>query len=144
MQSFRSIGHSLPGFMLLGLPLCIAIAIAYHRVLKPALPAFMPSAGGMERFVREYAERPSPAYSSFTYAGWAMFVLSAFIGYLTHIFVDNWTHRYGFFCASSTFLAGESRSVRCLLFASAGFVVTGSCRSCTLANRQMDKVVHAG
>ncbi|MFF2089102.1 DUF4184 family protein [Paenibacillus sp. NPDC058174] len=97
MQSFRSIGHSLPGFMLLGLPLCIAIAIAYHRVLKPALPAFMPSAGGMERFAREYAERPSPAYSSFTYAGWAMFVLSAFIGYLTHIFVDNWTHRYGYF-----------------------------------------------
>ncbi|GGG80163.1 DUF4184 family protein [Paenibacillus radicis (ex Gao et al. 2016)] len=97
MQSFRSIGHSLPGFLLLGLPLCIAIAIAYTRVLKPALPAFMPSAGGIDRFVQEYAQRSSPACLSITFLGWTMFVLSAFIGYFTHIFVDNWTHRYGFF-----------------------------------------------
>ena len=40
------------GFILLGLPLSIALAFAFHLVLKPVLSKFMPSAGGLDHFVQ--------------------------------------------------------------------------------------------
>ncbi|MUT66441.1 DUF4184 family protein [Paenibacillus sp. NEAU-GSW1] len=103
MQSYRSIGHSVPGFVFLGLPLCIALAVAFHRVIKPALPALLPSTGGINRFVLRLIEK-SGSTGSAPSSGWALFVLSAFIGFFTHIFFDGWTHRYGWFALRIPFL----------------------------------------
>ena len=52
MESYRTIGHTLTGFVLLGLPLSIALAFAFHLVLKPVLSKFMPSVWGLDQFVQ--------------------------------------------------------------------------------------------
>lgn len=102
MQSFRSVGHSVAGFFVLGLPLCMAIAYVFHRLIVPTLPVFMPSIGGMDRFVRDLSA--SKASSSISITRLTMFIFSCFIGFLTHIFVDSWTHRYGWFSERIPFM----------------------------------------
>ncbi|MFC4775304.1 DUF4184 family protein [Paenibacillus sp. GCM10023252] len=93
LQSNKTIGHSLPGFLLLGIPLCLSLGYAFHRVMKPALPALLPSTGGLDQFAKDMI-RPWPIRST---AQQMWYLLSLFIGYLTHIFMDNWTHVDGIF-----------------------------------------------
>jgi hypothetical protein len=47
MQPFRSIGHSIEGFFLLILPVCIAFACGFHNIIKPSLPELLPKIGGI-------------------------------------------------------------------------------------------------
>ncbi|MFX3635529.1 MAG: DUF4184 family protein [Candidatus Pristimantibacillus sp.] len=102
MQSFRSVGHSVAGFFVLGLPLCMAIAFIYHRLIVPTLPVFMPSLGGVDRFIHDLSTSKASTNKSITRI--SMFILSCFIGFLTHIFVDSWTHRYGWFAERIPFM----------------------------------------
>ncbi|BBH20785.1 hypothetical protein Back11_21300 [Paenibacillus baekrokdamisoli] len=94
MESYRTIGHSLVGFLIMGLPLCIALAIAFHLVVKPVLPKFMPSAGGLEQYVTSMT---STRWEIRSVRAWIVLLVSLFIGFLTHLFMDSWTHRYGGF-----------------------------------------------
>ncbi|MWC31199.1 DUF4184 family protein [Paenibacillus sp. MMS18-CY102] len=93
MEARGTIGHQFIGFMLIGLPLCFAIYFSYERVIRPMLSAFMPNLFGLKRFVRECYERGEPL----SLAGWFHFAAAAFVGYLTHMFMDAWTHGSGIF-----------------------------------------------
>ncbi len=94
MESYRTIGHTLTGFILLGLPLSIALAFAFHLVLKPVLSKFMPSAGGLDQFVQSLTRGKWEIHS---FRSWVVFLASIFLGYLSHIFMDGWTHSSGIF-----------------------------------------------
>jgi len=106
MEPYRTIGHSLKGFALLGMPLSIALAFVFHLVVKPVLPLFMPSRGGIDHFVQSLLKD----WKLHSIRSWSVFILSLFIGYLTHIFMDGWTHTSGFvseFPLLRTYVAGK-------------------------------------
>ncbi|EFM13151.1 hypothetical protein PaecuDRAFT_0662 [Paenibacillus curdlanolyticus YK9] len=93
MEARGTIGHQFIGFMLIGLPLCIALFFSYERVVRPMLSAFVPRLFHIKQFVRECYGQGYPL----SLGGWLHFTAAAFIGYLTHMFMDAWTHGSGVF-----------------------------------------------
>ncbi|MFC4811202.1 DUF4184 family protein [Paenibacillus sp. GCM10023250] len=104
LQSYQTIGHTIRGFVVQGLPLSIAAATAFHAVIKPALPSFLPSAGRLDRFA---ASMSSDAWKLNSARAWLVFLASLYIGYLTHLFMDAWTHGSGLFVSWFPALRGE-------------------------------------
>ncbi|PZD96246.1 hypothetical protein DNH61_08565 [Paenibacillus sambharensis] len=99
LKPFRTIGHSLEGFMLIHLPLCTALAFAFHTFMRPTLPLMLPSAGGADRFAE-----PRDSWGLNRLKDWVVFIASLFIGFLTHMFMDEWTHKHTFFYERLSFL----------------------------------------
>ncbi|MFD1954469.1 DUF4184 family protein [Paenibacillus thailandensis] len=93
MQPVRTNGHTLAGFILNGIPLCTALAYAFHRIVMSALPYLLPSAGGLNRFAADCRSD----WSLKSLRSFISFYVSLFIGFLSHLFVDGWTHRTGFY-----------------------------------------------
>ncbi|QJC52206.1 DUF4184 family protein [Paenibacillus albicereus] len=93
MEPFRSIGHSWPGFLLLGVPLSLAAAAAWHFLLAPLLPRLLPAALRLDRYAADRIAGRRFALESPRAAAW--FLLSLYIGFLSHLFVDGMTHTYG-------------------------------------------------
>ncbi|QHW29988.1 DUF4184 family protein [Paenibacillus rhizovicinus] len=104
MESYRTIGHSLRGYLLQGVPLSIAFAIAFHGIVKPVLPKFMPSTGGLDRFAKYMTSEEWRLNSVRT---WTIFLVSLFVGYWTHMFMDAWTHASGLYVGWFGFLEGN-------------------------------------
>jgi Domain of unknown function (DUF4184) len=104
MESYQTIGHSLRGFLVQGVPLSIAFAFAFHGVVKPVLPKFMPAAGGLDRFAKSLSSEEWKLNSVRT---WLIFLVSLFIGYWTHMFMDAWTHSSGVFVGWFKILQGD-------------------------------------
>lgn len=102
MQPYRSIGHSFIGFLAIGLPLSIAIAIAFHYIIAPRLHTFMPAIGGLNPFVQQQLLPWRMAKK----ADWAFFVVSLWIGFMSHVFVDHFTHSGGWFVQRMPALQG--------------------------------------
>jgi hypothetical protein len=93
MEPYRTIGHTWAGFFLVNLPLCAAAALVMHRLLVPTLPLLLPSCGGLDRFAAErLSMRPLKSAGD-----WLSFIVSLFIGFLTHLFMDGWTHGHTWF-----------------------------------------------
>lgn len=93
MQPLRTIGHELAGFFLLGLPVCTAFAFAFHLIMKQALLTMLPSQGGIDHFAAQQIHK----WDMSTPKKWASFIISLFIGFQSHLFMDNLTHSSGFF-----------------------------------------------
>ncbi|MBD2871210.1 DUF4184 family protein [Paenibacillus arenilitoris] len=93
MVPFRSVGHSIDSFILMAFPLCVALAFAFHRIVLPSLHEFLPGYGRIDRFAKA-SVRPWKLASA---SDWIVFFLSAFIGFISHLFLDNWTHASGWF-----------------------------------------------
>ncbi|WP_308639322.1 DUF4184 family protein [Paenibacillus silvisoli] len=95
MEPYQSVGHSLLGFLVQGLPLGIAFAFVFHMIIKPALPKFLPAFGGLDQFAKSL----SSEWRLGSVQAWLVFLASLYIGYLTHMFMDAWTHSGGVFVA---------------------------------------------
>jgi hypothetical protein len=93
MQPFRTIGHSLIGFFLMVLPACFAFALAFHKIIKPALPELLPDIGS----IRQYAAYLNRPWHLSTLIEMIRFLLSIFIGFSTHVLLDSFTHSSGWF-----------------------------------------------
>jgi hypothetical protein len=92
MEPYRTIGHTFAGFFFIHLPLCSAAALVMGRLLLPTLPLLLPSCGGLDRFAERLSMRPLR-----TAGDWLAFIASLFIGFLTHLFMDGWTHGHTVF-----------------------------------------------
>lgn len=92
MVPYRTIGHSWQGLFLQAFPLCIALAIALERILRPTLRHLLP--WGLVRFIPAawLADRPNRGWQ-----GWTWFLISVALGFLTHLFIDGWTHADNWF-----------------------------------------------
>lgn len=92
MVPYRTIGHSWQGLFLQAFPLCIALAAAIERVLRPTLWHLLP--GKLLQLIPAawLADRPDRGWQ-----GWAWFLLSVVLGFLTHLFMDGWTHAGNWF-----------------------------------------------
>ncbi|SDT47792.1 protein of unknown function [Paenibacillaceae bacterium GAS479] len=106
MEPYRSIGHEWQGFLLLGLPLSIACSAAFYSVLAPLLPRLLPSIGSLDRYAADRLSKTrlrAPASVS----AWGWFLLSLYIGYLSHLFMDGMTHTNGWLVVRNTELMYE-------------------------------------
>lgn len=83
--------HSVPGIFLFCLPASCVVFCLFHLVLKEPLLSLLPDS---------HQKRLQPIVNCFTFGTpkrWALIFLSFFIGILTHIVWDSFTHETGWF-----------------------------------------------
>ncbi len=122
-ETHRTIGHTYLGFLLMHIPLCVAFALAYHRLFKPTLPLLLPAFGRMDRIA---AAESANKWELRTLGQWARFLISLFIGFLTHLFMDGWTHRHTVFTNHFDRLRDEVAGIHLYKLLQYGFSVLGA------------------
>ncbi|WP_340003991.1 DUF4184 family protein [Paenibacillus sp. FSL K6-0276] len=92
LEPYQSIGHSVTGLFLQAIPLCVIIALIFHFIIKEILVLHLPSNYNIDQ--RAYNTLSKWSLNS---KGWVVFSLSVIIGFLTHVFIDGFTHFNGYF-----------------------------------------------
>ncbi|WP_339287319.1 DUF4184 family protein [Paenibacillus sp. FSL E2-0201] len=92
LEPYQSIGHSIKGLILQAIPLCVILAVIFHRIVKESLVLHLPSYYNIDQ--RAYNILSKRGLNS---TGWTAFILSVIIGFLTHVFIDGFTHLNGYF-----------------------------------------------
>ena len=92
LEPHQTIGHSLAGFLLQALPLSILFAYLFHSFVKEAVAVHLPALLGLDR--RAYA-LVNP-WGLTKPRDWIVFLASVFVGFLSHLAVDSFTHESGF------------------------------------------------
>ncbi|MEK5255572.1 DUF4184 family protein [Paenibacillus sp. FSL F4-0125] len=92
LEPYQSIGHSIKGLILQAIPLCVILAVIFHRIVKESLVLHLPSYYNIDQ--RAYNILSKRGLNS---TGWTAFILSVIIGFLTHVFIDGFTHFNGYF-----------------------------------------------
>lgn len=90
LEPYRSIGHTWQGFLLQALPLCLGLAVVFHTIVKVPLAAHLPAVGGLNRRVHALFQLEQLT----TWKSWLGFLLSAMLGFVTHIVLDEFTHAH--------------------------------------------------
>lgn len=85
-QASLGIGHTAWGVVAVDLPLCVVVFWAY-AFIAPVLWRYMPDMLNLNHC-------PKPTKSP---KQWGVFVVSALIGIVSHIVLDSFTHKTGFF-----------------------------------------------
>lgn len=90
-------GHTFWGMLLINLPLCFIFYLLYRLFWRESLYQYLPKCINPLSTVPRLPEKPSLKWVG-------IFSLSAFIGMLSHIFWDAFTHSTGYFVAHSQLL----------------------------------------
>jgi len=104
LEPYRSIGHTWQGLWLQALPLSIILAALFHYVVKKPLSIHLPGIWQLD--ARCYAMLQQEQLRS--WRAWSIFVLSAIIGFVTHITLDEWTHAHSSFIELLPWIWNES------------------------------------
>jgi hypothetical protein len=103
--SFRleaNIGHTLPGFLLFNLPVCLVFAYLFHRLIKLPLVLHLP------RLLNSwYLTDASKKWQLASVRQVIIFCYSAILGMFTHVIWDSFTHQTGVMVLQIPSLAEE-------------------------------------
>jgi hypothetical protein len=91
LEPHQTIGHSLLGFVVQAIPLCILFAYLFHSVIKESLALHLPCAYELNR--RAYGLLH--VWSLRSVRDWIIYIASVSIGFITHITIDSFTHETG-------------------------------------------------
>ena len=99
LQPYQSIGHSVSGLLLQAIPLSVIFAVLFHTIVKEILVLHLPSNYNID-------QRAYNALGKWrlNFKEWILFILSVIIGFITHVFIDGFTHSNGYFVAKYTLL----------------------------------------
>lgn len=100
LEPYRSIGHSLMGLLVQAIPLSIGFAFLFHNIVKKPMALHLPSICQLDR--RAYGMLGE--WKLRTVRDWTVFLFSVVIGFISHVFVDAFTHAGGFFVMHLPFL----------------------------------------
>ncbi|NOU98688.1 DUF4184 family protein [Paenibacillus planticolens] len=92
LEPYQKIGHSFAGFFIQGIPLSLLFAYLFHTFVRESLVLHLPSLLDINR--RGYSLVSS--WGLQTLRDWLVFILSVFIGFLSHIALDAFTHESGY------------------------------------------------
>lgn len=92
LEPYQSIGHSIKGLIFQAIPLCVILALIFHCIVKEILVLHLPSNYSINQRVYNSLSRWRPSFT-----GWIVFIISVIIGFLTHVFIDGFTHSNGYF-----------------------------------------------
>jgi hypothetical protein len=87
-------GHLWPGVLLINIPVCIALSVVFHYLVRNTLLSYLPGFL-QQRFI---------CVRAFSWIGYLQkhsitFLVCAALGIASHIFLDAFTHHDGFFVA---------------------------------------------
>lgn len=102
LEPFQSIGHTWQGLLLQAFPLCLLFALLFHKIVKGTAALHLPDWGGINS--KLYSMALNNNWNLRSLAKLFIFFASVSIGFLTHILVDAFTHKYGFFVIQIPFL----------------------------------------
>lgn len=74
------------------IPLCVIFAVLFHTIVKEILVLHLPSNYSIDQ--RAYN---SLSKWSLNLKEWVLFIISVIIGFITHVFIDGFTHSNGYF-----------------------------------------------
>ena len=86
------VSHTLKGVLVFNLPVTIILAIVFHVFVREQIIRFLP--GFLER---RAAVAAHAKWFSYLRGNWHIFLASAVIGILSHLFWDSFTHYSGYF-----------------------------------------------
>jgi hypothetical protein len=92
LQPYQSIGHSVTGLFLQAIPLCVILAVIFHSIVKEIVVLHLPSNYSIDQRVYNTLSK-----WRLNAKGWIVFILSVIISFLTHVFIDGFTHYNGYF-----------------------------------------------
>lgn len=93
-SSWRVWAHDLPWVVTFNVPVTLAVAWVIVRVLAPVVPAHLPDLGGFH--LRDYRAVAAHRFHVVRSPLWAL------LGALTHVGLDSFTHRWGWFARNWT------------------------------------------
>ncbi|MFD0619554.1 DUF4184 family protein [Paenibacillus sp. GCM10027629] len=93
LEPYSFMGHSILGLFLEALPLCTLLAVIFHYIVKEALAIHLPSLWHLDH--RAFNLRGTWHLRGIQ--SWLIFLISVMIGFLTHVFIDAFTHVSGYF-----------------------------------------------
>jgi len=99
MRMHRSHSHDLDAMIWFNLPICFALALIYHLVVKVSFVNHLPH--WLSSRLKIYN---SIDWLSWFKSHWYVFIYSALIGIFSHILWDSFTHQSGIFGDRFTFL----------------------------------------
>ncbi|MBP1990602.1 DUF4184 family protein [Paenibacillus eucommiae] len=102
LEPYQYIGHTTKGLFLLAIPLCILIAYLFHSLVKAPLAQNLPSLLNLS--LNERAQSLIQPWKLDSIQQWVIFLASVTLGFYSHIFIDAFTHKSGFFAARSALL----------------------------------------
>jgi len=91
-QAVGLFGHNLEGFIYFNLPLCFLIAYIFHFIMKKPMIECLPHP--LNNWYWYFAERKWGLHNTWSLL---IFIYSALLGMVTHVFWDSFTHSYGWF-----------------------------------------------
>lgn len=92
------IGHGALGMLYFNLPLCILFAYVFHKIIKRPLILSLPK--GMGKKLYAVMCQGDNEWSISSLRSFIVFVYSALIGMMTHVFWDGFTHKGAYFVNS--------------------------------------------
>lgn len=96
------IGHTLSGFIILNLPLCLILNYLFYTYIQEIFILTLPN------FIsKNYIYLLNKKNKLTTLKEYLVFIYSCIIGMITHIFWDAFTHNTGFFVENIDFLKNE-------------------------------------
>jgi len=94
-------GHTLGGIFYFDLPVTLFLAFVFHRMVKDNLINNLPS------FLQtKFSDVKQLDFENYLRKHWVIFITSAILGSLSHIFWDSFTHLKGFFVQHLDFYKG--------------------------------------
>lgn len=93
LEPYQSIGHSIEGLFVQAIPISVILALFFHFIIKIPFSTHLTSKFSINNRVFQLLN-----YSELrTTASWLIFLFSVILGFITHIFLDGFTHQHGFF-----------------------------------------------
>lgn len=93
LEPFRSIGHSLIGLLIQAIPISVLLAVIFHNLVKESVALHLPLAFNLDH--RAYSILGKWRLKNLIDS--IVFLLSVVIGFISHVFIDSFTHSYGYF-----------------------------------------------
>ncbi|WP_205503155.1 DUF4184 family protein [Rufibacter psychrotolerans] len=102
MRAETDISHTLRGIFLFDLPVLVAMAFLYHCWLRNPFIDHLPPF-----WQRKFSRYKSFDWPAFFRQNWRMVIFSGFLGVVTHLLCDDFTHHYGWTAQNLNFLAAQ-------------------------------------
>lgn len=106
LEPYQTIGHTLQGLFLQAIPISVCFAFLFHFVVKSQLLIHLPFRKQIQLNQNISIQRKQ--WKLNTLKKWTIFIVSIIIGFLTHIFIDSFTHVGGYFVLKSSFLQSKA------------------------------------
>jgi len=93
LEPFQSIGHTFRGLFLQALPISIILALLFEFIVKRPFSLHMTSIRAIDSRLNQLLSY----HELRDIISWIRFIISVCIGFGTHIFLDAFTHKSGYF-----------------------------------------------